>query len=119
MSKNFTDTLIDVLKHSIEGFKADFMNKKNFQQEISLALFLIIVSFIISETTIQKILLISSVLIMVIVDFFNHNVLPAVEGFSFNNHNLKSVSRIKNITKILVYFAIINLISTWLFVLFT
>jgi diacylglycerol kinase (ATP) len=117
VSKNFTDTLIDVLKHSIEGFKANFMNKKNFQQEISLALFLIIVSFIISETTIQKILLISSILIMVIVDFFNHNVLPAVEGFSFNN--LKSVSRIKNITKILVYFAIINLISTWLFVLFT
>tara|TARA_B100000768_G_scaffold177610_1_gene192056 strand:+ start:1029 stop:1382 length:354 start_codon:yes stop_codon:yes gene_type:complete len=117
VSKNFTDTLIDVLKYSIEGFKADFMNKKKFQQEISLALFLIIVSFIISETTIQKILLISSILIMVIVDFFNHNVLPAVERFSFNN--LKSVSRIKNITKILVYFAIINLISTWLFVLFT
>ena len=117
MSKDFTDILIDVLKYSIEGFKADFINKKNFRQEIYIASLLFLVSFIISETAIQKVLLISSIVIMLIVDFFNRGILLTIEQITFKN--LKLVRQVKKIIKISVYFALFNLISTWLFVLFT
>lgn len=116
MSKISTDILIDVLKYSIECFNKDFINNKKFRQEIYLALVLTLIGLFVGETTIQKILLISSILIMVIVDLLNLGIKLKLERISFKN--LKSIALIKNITATAVYFAAINLLVTWLLILF-
>lgn len=116
MSKIPANILINLIKNSIDSFKAEFMSKYFFRQEIYLATILIIIAFLISETATEKILLISSILIMIIVDHLNNLIKLAADQISFEN--LHTVSRLKNISNALVFFAIINLISTWLFVLF-
>ena len=53
---------------------------------------------------------------MVIVDLLNLGIKLKLERISFKN--LKSIALIKNITATAVYFAAINLLVTWLLILF-
>ena len=115
-SKTSIAILIDEFKNSIDNFKSAFKNEKKIRQEIYLAIILIPLGLLIGETLNQKFLLISSILITVIIELLKPGIQAAVDTISFEN--LYLARYLENVGNIAVFFAIINLFLTWLFILF-
>ena len=115
-SKTSITILIDEFKNSIDNFKSAFKNEKKIRQEIYLAIVLILLGLLIGETLNQKFLLISSVLITVIIELLKPGIQAGVDTISFKNIYLARY--LKNVGNVAVFFAIINLFLTWLFILF-
>ncbi|MDC0422780.1 diacylglycerol kinase [Methylophilaceae bacterium] len=116
-NKTFSTILIDALKYSIDNFQVHFKSEKKIRQEIYLAIILIPLGFLIGETAIHKLLLISSVLIMVSIELLNPALQVAVDTISFENINL--VRYLKKVGNVTVFFATTNLYLTWFFILFS
>ena len=116
--KNNTSStlLIDAFKYSVDGFKKDFKSEKFFRQEIYLAIIITLLGLLIGETAMQKFLLVSSVLIMVIIELINPGIQVAADRISSENFDL--ARHLKNISNVAVFLAIINLFLTWLLILF-
>jgi|TARA_B110000967_G_C18469417_1_gene356602 diacylglycerol kinase (ATP) len=108
--------LIDALRYSIEGFKGTFKNEDTFRQEFFLSLILIPAGFLIGESGVQKVLLISSIIIIPIVELINSAIEAAVDRISFENHHL--AKRAKDIGSAAVFLAIANAFITWTIILF-
>ncbi len=108
--------LINAFGYSIEGFKAAFKNEDAFRQEIYLAIILIPLGFLVGETAIQKTLLISSILIVLIIELLNSGIEATVDRISIEYHDL--AKRAKDIGSAAVFLAIINLLFTWIIILF-
>ena len=108
--------LINAFGYSMEGFKAAFKNEDAFRQEIYLAIILIPLGFLVGETVTQKILLLSSIFIVLIVELLNSGIEATVDRITIEAHDL--TKRAKNIGSAAVFLAIINLLFTWVFILF-
>ena len=108
--------LINAFRYSINGYKETFKNEAVFQQEFFLSLILIPAGFLIGESGTQKALLVSSIVIIPIVELLNSAVEAAVDRISFDNHHL--AKRIKDIGSAAVFLAIGNAFITWIVILF-
>ena len=116
INKTFLNILIDAFIYSIDNFKVGFKSEKKIRQEIYLAIILIPLGFLIGETTIHKTLLIGSVLITLSTELLNPAIQIAADKIFFKNIDLRK--SLKKISNVAVFFAIVNLYLTWLFILF-
>ena len=114
--KTSLNKIIKALVCLIEGFKQIFKNEVAFRQELYLSLILIPAGFLIGESGTQKALLVSSIVIIPIVELLNSAVEAAVDRISFDNHHL--AKRIKDIGSAAVFLAIGNAFITWIVILF-
>ena len=108
--------LINAFRYSINGYKEAFKNEAVFQQEFFLSLILIPAGFLIGESGTQKALLVSSIVIIPIVELLKSVVEAAVDRISFDNHHL--AKRAKDIGSAAVFLAIGNAFITWIVILF-
>ncbi|MAS00169.1 MAG: diacylglycerol kinase [Nitrosomonadales bacterium] len=108
--------LINAFAYSLEGFKASYKNEAAFRQEFFLSIILIPAGFLIGETGIQKALLISSIIIITLVELLNTAIETTVDRISFENHHL--AKRAKDIGSAAVFLAIANAFITWILILF-
>jgi diacylglycerol kinase (ATP) len=107
--------LINAFGYSVEGFKAAFKHEDAFRQEVFLAIVLIPLAFYLGKTSIEKALMISSVLLVMIVELLNSAVEAAVDHTSTEHHAL--AKRAKDIGSAAVFFALAIVLVVWGFVL--
>ncbi len=108
--------LINAFGYSVEGFKAAFKHEDAFRQEVFLAIVLIPLAFYLGNTSIEKALMITSVLLVMIVELLNSAVEAAVDHTSTEHHTL--AKRAKDIGSAAVFFALTIVVVVWGLVLF-
>lgn len=111
MKKTGIKRLWNALCFSTAGLKAAYANKAAFRQEIWLAVALIPLALILPVSGQGKSLLITSVLLLIIVELLNSAIEAAVDRISLDQHEL--AKRAKDIGSAAVMVSLINLIVVW------
>lgn len=108
--------LINAFGYSVDGFKAAFKNEDAFRQELFLAAVLVPLGLYLGKTGVEKALLVSVVLLVLIVELFNSAIEAAVDHTSIDVHPL--AKRAKDIASASVIVALAIVIGVWGLVLF-
>ena len=103
--------IIDASKYSWLGYKAGFINEAAFRQELFLAVILIPVASIFSETSVELALLLGSLFLVLIVELLNSGIEAIVDRVSDEQHELSG--RAKDLGAAAVMTALINVFVIW------
>ena len=102
--------------YSLAGLSAAFRHEDAFRQEVWLAALLIPTAFFLPASGIGRALMIASVLLVLVVELVNSAIEAAIDRISLEKHNLSK--RAKDIGSAAVLVALINVVATWVLVLF-
>ena len=103
--------LVDATRYSFKGLKAAWAHEAAFRQEIGLALILLPAAFWLGRTTVQRILLLSSCLLILIVEMVNSAVETLVDRIGLDEHPLSG--RAKDMGSAAVMLSLIVLAVVW------
>lgn len=102
--------------YTLDGLRAAYRHEDAFRQEVWLACLLIPLAFFLPASGIGRALMVGSVLLVLIVELVNSAIEAAIDRISLENHKLSK--RAKDIGSAAVMIALINVVVTWLLVLF-
>lgn len=108
--------LLNAIRYSASGFQIAFSKEDAFRQEIFLALILIPSAFYIARSASELVLLISSTLLVPIIELLNSAIEAAVDRISLEKHQL--AKRAKDIGSAAVFLSLVNLVAVWLIISF-
>ncbi len=103
--------LRNALFYSIDGFKAAVVNEDAFRQELLLALVLIPLAFMLHGSGVGRAMMVSSVILVPIVELLNSAVEATVDRISIENHHL--AKRAKDLGSAAVLLSLMNLAAVW------
>jgi diacylglycerol kinase (ATP) len=103
--------LINALFYSLSGLTLAFRHESAFRQEIALAVVLIPLACFIPVGAVERVLLIASVLLVLIVELLNSSVEAAIDRIGFDTHRLSK--RAKDLGSAAVLMALTALLITW------
>ena len=115
-NKKGFDRLSAALNNSFEALKATFKNEEAFRQEIFLALILIPVAFYTGDTTVEKILLVSSLILLIVIELINTGIEVIIDRVSLDKDELSQLA--KDVGSAAVLIAFLNCFIVWLMILF-
>ena len=107
--------LLNAFKYSVAGTLAAFKHEDAFRQEVFLSLVLIPLAIYLGETTTEQALMITSVLLIIIVELLNSSVEATVDRISVKRHKL--AKRAKDIGSAAVFFSLVNASVIWFLIL--
>ena len=107
--------LVNAFGYSIAGTLAAFKHEDAFRQEVILAAILTPVAIFYGETAIDQALMISSLLLIIIVELLNSSIEATVDRISVKHHKL--AKRAKDIGSAAVFFSLINATLIWFLIL--
>ena len=107
--------VINALKYSIAGTSAAFKHEDAFRQEVFLTVLLVPIAFYIAKTPFHCALMISSLLLIIIVELLNSAIEATVDRISIKHHML--AKRAKDIGSAAVFFSLINAAVIWILIL--
>lgn len=107
---------IKALGFTWQGLKATYKNEEAFRQEVFLLVVSTPIALWLGDTGIEKALMISSVLLLMIVELLNSGIEAVVDRFGGEIHELSG--RAKDMGSAAVFIAMINAVVIWLFILF-
>lgn len=107
--------LIKATQYSWQGFKAAFANEQAFRQEVYLATIFIPLAIYLGENGVERALLISVIVLILIVELINSGIEAIVDRVSTDKHELSG--RAKDIGSAAVLLSLINATVVWVFVL--
>ncbi len=102
--------------NSWNGLLFAYREESAFRQELFLALILIPIAIFIPVTAVEKILMISSVLAVLVVELLNSSVEAAIDRISFEVHDLSK--RAKDFGSAAVMVALLICAMTWGLILY-
>jgi len=102
--------------NSWKGFKGALRSEAAFRQEVMLAVVLVPLGAWLGKTGVEKALLISSMLLVLIVELLNTGIETVVDRIGLERHELSGLAKDVGSTAVLLSFAV--LIVIWGFVLF-
>lgn len=102
---------MDATGYSIKGLKAAWTHEAAFRQELVLTLVLSISAFFLPVTTLERVLMISSLLLILIVELINSAVEAVVDRVSDDWHELSG--RTKDIGSAAVFVALFLALFVW------
>ncbi len=105
------------LLNSLSGFKLAYRHESAFRQELFLLLILLPLACYVQVSPTERILLIASALLILIVELLNSSVEAAIDRISLERHQLSG--RAKDLGSAAVMVALINCAITWALILFT
>lgn len=108
--------VLNALLYSIDGLKAALTYEDAFRQEMLLALAMIPLALFLRHGAVERAVMIGSVLLVLVVELLNSAVEAAVDRISFEHHHL--IKRAKDMGSAAVLIALLNVLVTWLLVLF-
>ena len=108
--------LINATRYSFAGLAAAARNEDAFRQELILAAVLVPLGLWLGRTGFEKALLVSSVLLVLIVELLNSAIEATVDRISLEDHSL--AKRAKDIGSAAVMVALVNVVIVWLLVIF-
>lgn len=97
--------------YSLAGIRATWKNEAAFRQEIILGLILIPAAFWYGSTAVERILLIGSCLIVLIVELLNSAIEAAIDRIGEDPHKLSG--RAKDMGSAAVFISLWAVIMTW------
>lgn len=97
------------------GLTAAFRNEEAFRQEVFACLFLVPMACWVGDTSLERALLISSLLILLIVEILNSAIEAVVNRIGLERHPLSGLA--KDLGSAAVFLAIIHVVVIWLLVL--
>ena len=103
-------------KYSWNGLKAAFANEAAFRQEVILAIILIPLGFYLGNSGVERALLISVVVLVLIIELINSGIEAIVDRVSNEQHELSG--RAKDVGSAAVLLSLINATVVWSLVLF-
>ncbi|MGE4314093.1 MAG: diacylglycerol kinase [Pseudobdellovibrionaceae bacterium] len=98
--------LINAARFSMQGLRACFRTEEAFRQEVYASIVLIPLGFYLGDTPIERALLVSAVLFVMIVELLNTAVERAIDRISFERHNLSKESKDMGSAAVLLAIAI-------------
>jgi diacylglycerol kinase (ATP) len=104
--------LINAFFYSLSGLALAFRHESAFRQEIALAIVLVPTACILPVGAVERVLLIASVLLVLIVELLNSSVEAAIDRIGFDTHRLSK--RAKDLGSAAVLVALSALLLTWL-----
>lgn len=104
--------LIHSTRYSIKGLKAAFQHEAAFRQELFLCLLLIPAAFWLGQTTVERLLLIGSCMLVLIVELVNSAIEAVVDRIGPELHELSG--RAKDIGSAAVFIALAFTGIVWL-----
>jgi diacylglycerol kinase (ATP) len=105
----------NALFYSAAGLRAAYRHEDAFRQEVWLAALLIPLAMFLPAGLVGKALMVSSVLLVLIVELLNSAIEATVDRVSLENHQL--AKRAKDIGSAAVMIALVNVVVVWLLVL--
>ena len=103
--------------YSLQGLKAAWINEAAMRQEVIAAVLLSIVAILLPVTHIERILLITSLLLVVIVELINSAIEAVVDRIGAEKHELSG--RAKDIGSAAVFVALLYVAFVWITILVT
>lgn len=107
--------LIAAWKNSIAGLKACWENEEAFRQEVVVSFIGIPMGLYLGETAIERVLLVGSLLLLMIIELLNSAVEAAIDRIGLEHHELSG--RAKDIAAAAVLLGVILTATTWLLIL--
>ena len=107
--------IIRAAGYSIAGLRAAVRKESAFRQELMLFVILAPLGFWLGENGIERVLLIGSLMIVLIVELLNSAVEAAIDRISKKHHKLSG--RAKDMGTAAVYMALLLVILTWALIL--
>ena len=101
----------NAFNYSLDGLSAAYRHEDAFRQEVWLALVLIPVACFLPASNLGRALMITSVLLVLMVELLNSAVEAAVDRISLENHRL--AKRAKDIGSAAVLVSLINVAVGW------
>jgi len=106
---------INAILFSIKGFKAAWKHEEAFRQEVLAFIIAVPSAFWLTDNNIERILLIASVVLVMIVELINSAVEAVVDRIGVEYHEL--AGRAKDIGSAAVMLSIMLAIATWSLIL--
>ncbi|MHA2764868.1 diacylglycerol kinase [Vibrio harveyi] len=103
--------ILDATGYSLQGLKAAWINEAAFRQELVLTLVLSITAFLLPVTMLERTMMISSLLLVVIVELINSAIEAVVDRVSDDWHELSG--RAKDIGSAAVFVALVLALFVW------
>lgn len=107
--------LVNAFSYSCAGLREAFRHEDAFRQEVVLAVVLIPLAFWLESQLTGRILMISSVFLVLIVELLNSAIEATVDRISLEDHPL--AKRAKDIGSASVLICLLNLVTVWTLVL--
>jgi diacylglycerol kinase (ATP) len=107
--------LANAFTYSVAGTLAAFKHEDAFRQEVILSVVLIPLAIYLGQTSIEQALMISSILLIIIVELLNSSVEATVDRISVKRHKLSK--RAKDIGSAAVFFSLVNAAVIWFLIL--
>jgi diacylglycerol kinase (ATP) len=103
--------LFNALFYSLSGLRIAFSHESAFRQEIAIAVVLIPIACFVQVAAAERILLIGTVLLLLIVELLNSSVEAAIDRIGFDTHRLSK--RAKDLGSAAVFLTLMLLAITW------
>ena len=107
--------LANAFTYSVAGTLAAFKHEDAFRQEVILSIVLIPLAIYMGQTAIEQALMITSILLIIIVELLNSSVEATVDRISVKRHKLSK--RAKDIGSAAVFFSLVNAAVIWFLIL--
>ncbi len=107
--------LRNALKYSINGFNHAYRYEQAFRQETWLYLPLIVVALWLGDSAVERVVLISSLSLVLIVELLNSAIEATVDRISEEQHPLSGVA--KDIASAAVFLSLVNVVISWAIIL--
>ena len=114
-SKTGIKRLANAFTYSVAGTLAAFKHEDAFRQEVFLSAILIPLAIYLGQTAIEQALMITSILLIIIVELLNSSVEATVDRISVKRHKLSK--RAKDIGSAAVFFSLVNAAVVWFLIL--
>lgn len=97
--------------NSLAGLASAYRSEAAFRQEVWLAAVLIPAAFWVGRTTVERLLLVGSVLLVMIVELLNSAIEAVVDRISLERHPLSKHA--KDVGSAAVLLALVNCVAVW------
>ncbi len=101
--------------YSAKGLKACYQSEYAFKLEVWLAIFLIPISYLLGESSIEKVLLIFPIFLVLIVEMLNSAIEAVVDRVGLENNELSGFA--KDVASAAVLLSLIIFLLTWIIIL--
>ena len=106
--------IVNAFNYSMSGLRLAYRHEHAFRQELLGAAILIPIACVIPAMPVERVLLIGSVLLVLIVELLNSSIEAAVDRSGLDTHHL--AKRAKDIGSAAVFLALILVATAWLLI---
>ncbi len=103
--------LFNAFLYSLSGLRAAFRHESAFRQEMALAVVLLPLACLLPVAPVERVLLITSVLFVLVVELLNSSVEAAIDRIGLDTHRLSK--RAKDLGSAAVLLALVMLAVVW------